>query len=781
MDELRARIEAVERERDEERRQRIEEHRQRIEEHRQRIEERRQREATERQLDEERSQREAAERQRDEERRQRVDFQNKVEDSNFEQYLESYHQLGLKIKVEENNTRTTKGNVTDPTDREYPKRIMPWKDFPSQQKDILDQLSQRFSSDRLFPSDYALQRVDGGNIDPISSETGLRIFEQIVVEKAVRQLVDKIYENEELRASFEIRGSITFNSHTRFKDQNITLSKSFDQMKIEDDVSNLATLPPPTAYTSKGKKGPADQFCIYTSGDYNALTLAIEYKAPHKLSKDAIRAGLRDEVRPDEHVINQPREDFDSSSRYTTVAVIVQLFSYMVKNQVQYGYVSTGETFIFLYIPDDNISDVYYHVCVPNDDVAEQNPDRLYQTSVAQVLAFVLRSLRAEPPPQNWRQTASLETWPDEREALENVIPASPDKADNTTHSPWKGKKSKVDRSPYQTRSSYQTSSSCKTESSNTGSHNKSETEDEGPPASPSISRRLQPSKTAPASTGTTAKASKRGGTKGKAAGPSQKRMAIRDRPFCTHKCLSGMVNGGPVDKDCPNIVHHKKRHITPSTFLNRIRAQLAVDRGRDADAMPLYVSGSIGALFKIRLSSHGYTLVAKGVESCRLNRLEHEKQVYDQLHSIQGKYVPVCVGSLDLVLPYYYDGGVFEHLLFLSFAGKPLFGLPSQADKTSVVAAVDRAFQAIHKSCVIHRDAEPRNILYNACHGDIMIVDFERSLVVPSLRRLGKNRKRRYANFLENGAELLCAKELQSVIQSVHRSIDSNATGSVL
>ncbi|KAF5963872.1 serine threonine protein kinase [Fusarium bulbicola] len=55
--------------------------------------------------------------------------------------------------------------------------------------------------------------------------------------------------------------------------------------------------------------------------------------------------------------------------------------------------------------------------------------------------------------------------------------------------------------------------------------------------------------------------------------------------------------------------------HITLREFLRLVQAQLAGDRGKDADCMPLYLSGSRGSLFKFRLSSHGYTLVAKGVE----------------------------------------------------------------------------------------------------------------------------------------------------------------------
>jgi hypothetical protein len=51
---------------------------------------------------------------------------------------------------------------------------------------------------------------------------------------------------------------------------------------------------------------------------------------------------------------------------------------------------------------------------------------------------------------------------------------------------------------------------------------------------------------------------------------------------------------------------------------------------------------GLVGSLFKIRLSAYGYTLVAKGVEAANLTFLQHEKEVYDQLCTIQEKHVRV-------------------------------------------------------------------------------------------------------------------------------------------
>ncbi|KAK1973778.1 hypothetical protein LZ30DRAFT_609870, partial [Colletotrichum cereale] len=129
-----------------------------------------------------------------------------------------------------------------------------------------------------------------------------------------------------------------------------------------------------------------------------------------------------------------------------------------------------------------------------------------------------------------------------------------------------------------------------------------------------------------------------------------------------------------------------------------------------------------------VRLSSYRYTLVAKGVESFDLARLRHENKVYDRLRLIQGKHVPVCLGSVDLILPFYYDSGIYEHFLFLSWAGQPLFDSANQAIRADVVDAVAKAYKELHKLGILHGDAEPRNVLRNTVSGNIMVVDFERA-----------------------------------------------------
>lgn len=182
------------------------------------------------------------------------------------------------------------------------------------------------------------------------------------------------------------------------------------------------------------------------------------------------------------------------------------------------------------------------------------------------------------------------------------------------------------------------------------------------------------------------------------------------------------------MDERCPNYKHHRSKHIDQLEYQRLVREQLAQDRGLDANCKPLYISGAIGSLFKVCLSSHGYTLVAKGMEALDFGRLQHENQIYDRLQPIQGKYVPVCLGLIDLVLPYYFDSGVFTHFLFLSWGGQSLARCTNELRKSDVLHTVTAAYSEMHKLGVLHCDAALRNTLYDKQTDTLMIVDFERS-----------------------------------------------------
>lgn len=98
--------------------------------------------------------------------------------------------------------------------------------------------------------------------------------------------------------------------------------------------------------------------------------------------------------------------------------------------------------------------------------------------------------------------------------------------------------------------------------------------------------------------------------------------------------------------------------------------------RAVHGDAVPQFGTLSSGPKEthnKVRLSDSGYTLVAKGAEAAEANLLRHERHIYDRLRGMQGIHIPVCLGILDLALPFYFDGRICTSFRFASYAGQPL------------------------------------------------------------------------------------------------------------
>ncbi|KAK3899972.1 hypothetical protein C8A05DRAFT_46078 [Staphylotrichum tortipilum] len=493
--------------------------------------------------------------------------------------------------------------------------------------------------------------------------------------------------------------------------------------------------------------------------------MAIEYKAPHKLSQDEIVTGLASEIQPDRDVINKDGDGFAFAAKRLAAAVVTQLFSYMVGKGIQYGYVCTGQVFVFLHIADDPAT-VYYHVCVPNLDVLDDDENRLYRTAVAQVFSFILQALRTSPPPLSWHDAASgLDTWAVEYEDILSKIPESVRK-EKQGASPYKGRRwHGFKRTPIRTRWY------CRPLDAEGISRNDDGDDEEDTPPSPTMGRLTRSVKKA-AMSGTHSGETwvQRGRGRGQQGGATQRQ--IQNQPYCTHQCLLGLVYGGPMDKTCPNAGRHGPSHIGQAEFQYLLRSQLAEDRGPDADSTPLYLSGAIGSLFKVRLSAYGYTLVAKGVETGNLGRLQHEKEIYDRIRHTQGKHVPVCLGLIDLVLPYYFDGGEFEYFLLLSWAGRPLSRCIEEISKTFAIDQTTRAYAELHRLQVLHADAEPRNILYDATSETLMITDFERAEFhgrqpLNSISPNSQGRKRKHGMARKQGKDGF-GKELQSVVESV-------------
>lgn len=246
-------------------------------------------------------------RRREEEQRRREKAEEVARKSQLqalEGYLETCHSLSLAIQVVTDRSLTTQGDTTNPVGRLYPQRIAEWHDFPARQEEIWEQLSiPSFADNPVFPSQHQMAYVES-LINPISSEQGLRSFERDTVENAAQKLLAAASENTQLRDSLGLRGTVMFESHTNLGTVDDTLSKPLERMSLagsraaDTPLTTTAAIRKPRR-GAKGKGNRADQFCIYRTADgANIPAMAIEYKAPHKLSQDEIVTGLASDIQP---------------------------------------------------------------------------------------------------------------------------------------------------------------------------------------------------------------------------------------------------------------------------------------------------------------------------------------------------------------------------------------------------------------------------------------------------------------------------------------------------
>jgi len=226
------------------------------------------------------------------------------------------------------------------------------------------------------------------------------------------------------------------------------------------------------------------------------------------------------------------------------------------------------------------------------------------------------------------------------------------------------------------------------------------------------------------------AKASKKGTENDHAEGQmgnSQKRGASRQ--YCTQRCIRGLVRRKQLDKKCSNVEDHgdEKHAINQFIFLRLLQGQLT--RDRDVDCEPLYIQGARGVMFKVTLTSYGYTVVAKATVDTLVRYLQYEVVIYKKLRSLQGVCISICVGAINLVQPYYYNGAKIVHMLFLGWAGTQINRHINYDNEFHVLAQATRSLGAIHRLGLLHRDALARNMLWNEECSRVMVVDFERAV----------------------------------------------------
>ncbi|EOA85574.1 uncharacterized protein SETTUDRAFT_161868 [Exserohilum turcica Et28A] len=710
------------------------------------LEEQRRREEAERAQGEERSRREEAERAQGEERSRREKAEMTTRKTTLPEFLDACHDhLHASLTVQTDTTLSTRGDPANANNKLRPQRLRIWDDFPARQAAIWEAIMESgFALERHFTSVHTLSE-SGETIQQrmMSSELDLHLFQRSTVEQPVSQIIKQMHNDRALRRKFGLRGSVNFENHanTLSPEQeveegmhNLSVSgggpRRSPRLQAKANASSLTELSATTRNsTSRSSRPRADQFCVYSTGEESrTAAFVIEYKAPHKIPLGYIYEGL-DDMDLDDVVECRETESPRDRFRRLMAAIITQAFSYMVQVGVEYGCVCTGEANIFLRVPHDPTT-VYYFLSVPKGDVGDttgwvpdaDGPNRLHLTAVGQMLAFTLQALRTPLRSHKWRKetSARLKSW----EVLYNVllddIPSH--EAPSSEYRPPRNteflRMSPVRLRQRRARIGEPDCSQPQDQRNTSDEEPDPDTPSRQPPPPPSTSS----SSTSPPPP------------------PSHpSRNTGRDGKYCTQNCLLGLVRNGPLDVACPNArLHGTDRHrLSRSTFLKRIRQQLSEDLDQNCEAIGLH--GACGVPFRVRLESHGYTVVAKACPIELVYRLKWEAKIYDRLWPIQGTHVPVHLGNIDLEVPYYYEGICeLKHMMFLSYGGKRMDKHLAADSKSFVSQQTEESVQAVRSLGVLHNDLAQRNMLWEDQTRRVMVIDFERAEMVEPRRALG-------------------------------------------
>ncbi|RDA87891.1 hypothetical protein CP532_1696 [Ophiocordyceps camponoti-leonardi (nom. inval.)] len=616
------------------------------------------------------------------------------------------------ITTNTTNNSTTTTRMTDVTGKWCPTDLRPWEDFSQCQERtfeglfaVWDEHQPAFHGKNILTANAEAT----GNRD-IREENDVRNFLESRIEEPVLEIVKKLQEDEKVRGRFNIQNGIAFQCHGR------------DMRQVED---------------SDGKDDPI----IHVS----------EFKKPQILTKDVIKRGLHrmnifKEVarrKPLGRVRVDQETKLNFAAKRLVGGAITQTFHYIIENGLNYGLLTTGEAMIFLKVNwNEPPGRVYYHLAYPGQDVENAPEGTSHQlTAVGQYLAFTLMASDSLKRSRQLDQTTKkrfkrgLRQWgPSPTPAPKSSPPYdrnaddggdSGDSGDDDDGSgpggPAQGTRSK--RSAQGTGQQTQGGSSKNNTRQTQGGSSKNNTQQTGG-----------------RDRGNHAMFDSLGGP-----GSEFRGLHEGDIPYCTQRCLAGIACGAPLDEKCPNVALHrgntKRTHhrLNQTQFLDHLSKQL--DWSLDRGVTPLGVNGACGFTFKVTLLLYGYTMISKGTVQHLARYLVRETAVYERLRPIQGKHIPVCLGSVDLQTidtAYNYPFGYnITYMIFLAWGGTAAnrIGLDDKGIN-AIEEKAEKALDACHDLGVIHEDVRLANMVVSEDGDKVMMIDFERAKIVKPRRK---------------------------------------------
>ncbi|KAL1959042.1 hypothetical protein VTO42DRAFT_3283 [Malbranchea cinnamomea] len=635
---------------------------------------------------------------------------------------------------------STRGTIAARREKLCPEEIHEWSDFPNELRKIFDDVCRFLkpadkTPPRLFRTmSYLRELSHTMATQPIRSESDLNVFMRLAVDDFVQLIVQALCEDPDAKKRFQLPDSIRFQTH---------YPRTLEEEAEEDERS--------------GTRRPLpDRYCIHrVDGDTEYPVTTYELKPPHKLDVQSLRTGLRDmdfvrEVVQQDTTPTDKNENAKSSAERLVGATLSQVYDVMIREDLEYSYISTGFAFAFLRVPKDEFWKLYYYLCEPSVDAYKEGTDiKIENTAVARVLCFCLMSCQSSPPRnQVWRNQAKarLRTWGEHYNAhLAQACdtPRTPPGSDHT----MSGSEYVPSSLPSErvaegrrivTRS---VANHCRPpEGSPSRPPHADSSDSDNAPVVQGRKRGFSQIMSSPTSERASSTSSTRASTRRH--GDSSQQHSNR---FCTQRCLLGLQRGGRLDDACPNVSLHRQgsggdqHQINASELVQALKRQL--DQDPEHYCTHMGGCGSYGAPFKITCARYGYTIFGKGTTSYRWKDVSQEIEVYGILRKVQGSAVPVFLGAIGMAQTYYLHGiGDIQYMLLMGWAGEKIRSVGPDPDLSREIM---RSKEQIKLCGVVHLDLRFENMLWNRELGRVLIIDFHLCKIIPRSRKtLGRKRK---------------------------------------
>ncbi|KAI4138485.1 MAG: hypothetical protein L6R39_006764 [Caloplaca ligustica] len=671
---------------------------------------------------------------RDEVQQERDIFQQLVQNTTLDEFLEACHEeLCNDFRVQENPKYSTLGGLTNPEGKSCPRSLEPWTEFPQIRDEVFGEIHDAFHP----PSEALRELLSLRGIQDlrrklktkslISSEAALQRYH----DQAVEQHVTIILASLASIGPFSALGDgLEFHNHSHALRDGQHEVEQRRQSKNKNKKKTYEKVPQPAN---------ADQICVSRDGSETNLVFVEEMKAPHKLTQQFLEAGLREPVDVKE-VRNRVTTSMDADEKYMenaqtlVAAAATQTYSYMLTGGIQYGCIITGEAIVFLFIDAEEPTTLYYHLATPSREVrpGDKVPRDYSKTTVAQLTTFAVLASRTPQHPPDWRTWAigKADRWEVDYATLEHELETPRNERRKSLPSSeykYKGRIGKSARNIYNTRSKRRDHDDDGPDNDDNSNGHSSAGSSDG------TADTYTPSKSKEGRSKDVSH--QKGGGQG-----SFRKHAQPDSEYCTQACLLGLVHNTAIDKSCPNAVKHPRSQTDYSLHLIGLRTLRRLIREQlgttlNTNITDLKVHGARGMLFRLVLATHGYTFVGKGTIDVFVPDLKHEGAMYGRLRSFQGKDIPVYLGNIDLERIWYDYGIRIVHMLLMSWGGDAI-RTTDERMRTQI-----SAFEVkLSRLGIQHGDLRAVNMLWNKELQRLIFIDFERSTV----QRRTKQRSRK-------------------------------------